>query len=107
MALRGNPLITTLGGALAAVTLVAEGYRRGGGTPRILKKGEQPDPDWPVFIFTNSAMQQKLDEEKPGWRNRGWEIINNTAESKMLATYARTVAAERGTPLPDGGSSDR
>lgn len=90
-----------------ATTHVAEGYQRGGKEPRFLKKGEQPDPEWPVVIFTNTAMEEQLDETKPDWRSRNWLIIKNTAGTREAALAARAVAAERGTPLPDGGSTDK
>ena len=81
---------------------MAEGYERGGKTPTYLKKGEQPNADIPVVIFTNSKMQQDLDEQKPDWRARGWTIIHNPKETIDAGRYARIIAKERGTPLPDG-----
>lgn len=101
MAIRGNRLITTR--TRGAPRFIVEGYLFGGGTPEYLTPGTQPDPDWPVIIFTDSAMQEKLDAEKPDWRTRNWTIINNSAETHECANLVRALMVERGTPLPDGG----
>lgn len=98
LALRGNQLVTTRNpGAPAEVAI---GFTEGGGKPQFLKPEEGPG-DRPVVIFTNSKMQADLDAEKPGWRERGWIIINNPKETQDAANYARIIAKERGTPLPE------
>lgn len=98
LALRGNQLVVTNGpGAPAEVAI---GFTEGGGKVRYLAAGEQPG-NRPVIIFTNSKMQADLDKQKPGWRKRGWIIINNPKETQEAANYARIIAKERGTPLPD------
>lgn len=98
LALRGNQLVTT--DTPGAPAEVSEGFRQGGGTVMLLKAGETPG-ERPVIIFTNSKMQQDLDENKPDWRERGWLIINNPKETQEAANAARVIAKERGTPLPD------
>lgn len=98
LALRGNQLVTN--NTPGAATEVAAGFAEGGGTVKWLSPGEGPG-DRPVIIFTNSKMQQDLDRDKPGWRDRGWLIINNPKETAEAANAARIIAKERGTPLPD------
>lgn len=98
LALRRNQLVTTkTSGAPAEVVI---GYQRGGGSPKYLRENEKPG-DRPVIIFTNSKMQADLDETKPGWRDRGWIIVNNPAETEEVANMARIIARERGTPVPE------
>lgn len=98
IAAEGTELITTK--SPGANTFVAEGYMRGGRRPRYLKRNEEYDPEWGVLIFTDDAMLARLDETRPGWRERGWVIINGPDNTAKAAAIARTG-------LSDGGTTDR
>lgn len=100
MALRGMRLITTK--TPGAPEEIANGFTAAGGEPEYLKDGERPDAKIPVVIFTNSAMLAK-DENHKTWTERGWLIINNPKETQDAGKFARIIAAQRGTPLPDRG----
>ena len=98
LALRGNQLV--IPNSPGAPAEVAIGFGEGGGTVKYLAKGEQPG-ERSIIIFTNSKMQEDLDRDKPGWRDRNWVIINNPKETQEAANMARIIAKERGTPIPD------
>jgi hypothetical protein len=98
IAAEGTDLITTKSSGANAI--VADGYMHGGRRPRYLKRNEEYDPAWGVLIFTDDEMLARLDATRPGWRDRGWVIING-------ADGTAKAAAEARKDLSDGGTTDR
>ena len=86
-------LTTPSAGAPMAVGI---GYFEGGGTPKMLERGDLPHDD--VIVIFDDALGNALDKRLPDWMTRPWIVVRPERLDDFVSMYI-TVLHEKGHDL--------